>query len=326
MDDRVDSRWLTRQWRVFRNNAGIRFRGRIHEQVVLPTGEPRVVLQEYVSIRHWGYLPDEEALSKKDERNNRLLLLSIAEEPDNALHYYNLGRQRSFQGRPDLALMVLEQGIERWFKTPTPEWTAVGALFSAAVAAAVGSGSYERALAIEQSTPDRYVTADLMYYVGAALWAMGRPLDAIPRLERAANDASIIDQRLHDRATSTWLPNALLSKIHLHLGDTRKAYDVALKAYEANARDVDTLCSLAMSCGALPDRAQESARWGREALSLGPLAPMAGQLRRLLLAKAAELRDPAMAVEALQGPVEGLNGEDAARIRAAAEAELGTVD
>lgn len=322
IDKDRDSRWVTRQWRVFRNHAGIRFLGRIHEQATLPQGEPKVILQDYVSLRHWGYAAGEDAFRKKDERNTRLLLLSIAEEPDNPLHYYNLGRQRSFQGRPDLALMVLEQGIDHWFSNPSEAWTAVGALFSAAAAAAVDCGQYERALAVEQRTPERYVTADLLYYAGAAQWALGRPMAAIPRLERAATDATTIDQRLHDRATSTWLPRLALSEIFLHLGDASRAYDQALAAHECNATHAGVLHCLAMSAAALPDRGEEAVRWARAALAANPDARREAELRRLLLIRAGELKDPAMAIEALAGAVEGVGDEDAARIRAAAEAEL----
>jgi tetratricopeptide (TPR) repeat protein len=323
IDRDLDSRWVTRQWRVFRNHAGIRFQGRIHEQATLPRGEPKVILQEYISLRHWGYAAGEEAFRKKDERNTRLLLLSIAEEPDNPLHYYNLGRQRNFQGRPDLALMVFEQGIDHWFRNPSEAWTAVGALFSATAAAAVDCGQYERALAVEQRTPDRYVTADLLYYAGAAHWAQGRPFEAVPRLERAASDASTIDQRLHDRATSTWLPRLALSEIFLQLGDAGQAYQLALQAHESNGTHAGVLHCLAMSAAALPDRGEEAVRWAREALAGGPDARREAQLRRLLLIEAGEQRDAALAIEALAGPVEGVDDEDATRIRAAAEAELG---
>ncbi len=315
--EQTDAPVTALQWRIFRNRAGIRFRGRVHEQPTFPGGQPNVAMQSYVKVHHWGYLPNPELLKKKGERNTRLLLLSLAEQRTNAFHYYNLGRQHLFNGRPDLALMVLEQGIEHWFNAPTEGWATVGTMFLSAAGAATESGQYAKAVEIEARTPPEYVTADLLYHAGVAHWALGHTHEAVSRLERAANDPSTINPVLHDLNTSTWLPNLWLSKIYLQLGEIEKSYRSAARAREAKPDHPDILLHLAISAGQLPGHAEEAVRWVRELLALKPDIPQAPQLRRLLLAKAYELQQPELALEALEGPVDGVTEEDAARLRTA---------
>ncbi len=322
VDEHSDSPIMARQWRVFRNHAGIRFQGRVHEQPSLRGGQPNILMQHYVKVHHWGYLPDQEVLRKKGERNTRLLLFSLAEDRDNAFHYYNLGRQHLFQGRPDLALMVLEQGIDHWFRSPPSGWATVGTLFTSAVGAAVDSGQHAKAVELEARTPPQYVTADLLYHAGVAHWALDHAPEAIARLERAATDASVINPALHDLGTSTWLPNLMLSKIYLQLGQFEKAREMAAKAHTSKANHPEILLQLALSSAQLPYRAEETVRWIRELLSLPRGAPQEPQLRRLLLAKSVELKQPALALEALEGPAEGVTEEGAAQIRASVEAEM----
>ena len=65
---------------------GVRYEGRIHEQ---PQSDlPRRDLQ--VEIGHDGYLPEQKL--RKKGRNRELLLLALAEDPENAYLNYHLGK------------------------------------------------------------------------------------------------------------------------------------------------------------------------------------------------------------------------------------------
>jgi tetratricopeptide (TPR) repeat protein len=96
------------QPRVFRNDPAIRWRYRVHEQIlesclrrgarVCPTG---------VVIRHSGYESAEEA-RRKAERNRLLLERELAENPDDPFVLFQLGRL-ALQGRLPDALEFLRR-------------------------------------------------------------------------------------------------------------------------------------------------------------------------------------------------------------------------
>lgn len=79
--------------RLFTNNHGIRFSGRIHEQISPSIknlgGEIR---NSNVNIFHKGYSFTDERESKKQSRNKKLLIKMVEEEPDNAYAHYTLGQ------------------------------------------------------------------------------------------------------------------------------------------------------------------------------------------------------------------------------------------
>nr|WP_237179020.1 glycosyltransferase family 2 protein [Paenibacillus sp. MMS18-CY102] len=93
--------------RLFRNDPRHRFEGRIHEQIAASilraAPDAQLRLGETV-IRHYGYRPSTVAEKDKIERNMRLLLQAIAEEPEQPFHRFNLGVEHLRAGRPAEAL------------------------------------------------------------------------------------------------------------------------------------------------------------------------------------------------------------------------------
>ncbi|EFM09178.1 glycosyl transferase family 2 [Paenibacillus curdlanolyticus YK9] len=93
--------------RLFRNDPRHRFEGRIHEQIAASilraAPDAQLRLGETV-IRHYGYRPSTVAEKDKIERNTRLLLQAIEEEPEQPFHRFNLGVEYLRAGRPAEAL------------------------------------------------------------------------------------------------------------------------------------------------------------------------------------------------------------------------------
>lgn len=81
---------------------GVRFQGRIHEQVV--SALPRVNLQG--ELWHEGYLD-----TQKSDRNVRLLLAELKCEPDNAYLLYQLAIEYTSQGQVKEALQCLQKAF-----------------------------------------------------------------------------------------------------------------------------------------------------------------------------------------------------------------------
>ncbi|UIP28074.1 glycosyltransferase family 2 protein [Photobacterium sp. TLY01] len=66
--------------RLFRNSVQNRYHGRVHEYIV-PDLRKDQILSVPITFRHTGYSDD--LLSKKDDRNLKLLNLQLTEEPEN---------------------------------------------------------------------------------------------------------------------------------------------------------------------------------------------------------------------------------------------------
>jgi glycosyl transferase family 2/tetratricopeptide repeat protein len=95
--------------RVFEKSPGVRFAGRVHEQIApsIRAAGGRIERSD-VTILHAGYAePSDEKLA----RNLRLLGLDLAERPDDAFALFSLGLTLQAAGRWDEAVEPLERAI-----------------------------------------------------------------------------------------------------------------------------------------------------------------------------------------------------------------------
>ncbi|HMC90498.1 MAG TPA: glycosyltransferase, partial [Gemmataceae bacterium] len=99
--------------RLFPNHPDIRWKYRIHEQI-LPAVRDRGGLPRFtdVVIHHIGY-QDASTLARKRERDLRLLLLEHAEQPDDPFTLFNLASTYVDLKRPADALPLLRKSLER---------------------------------------------------------------------------------------------------------------------------------------------------------------------------------------------------------------------
>lgn len=95
--------------RLFTNNKGICFEGRIHEQVAYSISRLGGVERPCnVILHHYGYGLDDAAQEKKNKRNRVLLETMVAEEPDNAYAHFTLAQHYSLTGENRKALKHFE--------------------------------------------------------------------------------------------------------------------------------------------------------------------------------------------------------------------------
>lgn len=90
---------------------GLRFAGRIHEQVVRGDGAALARADTGVHVVHGGYAPLELARKDKLVRNRTLLERELAERPDDAYVHYHLGRTLALAGEPMRALEAFERAL-----------------------------------------------------------------------------------------------------------------------------------------------------------------------------------------------------------------------
>jgi tetratricopeptide (TPR) repeat protein len=103
---------LVHQVRLFRNQPGIRWEYRVHEQI-LPTLQrcSYEIHRTGITITHTGY-QDPMNHASKMQRNLRLLLLDKADRPDDPYTLFNLGVIYSKRGSHDAALEPLLRSLD----------------------------------------------------------------------------------------------------------------------------------------------------------------------------------------------------------------------
>ena len=103
--------------RLFRNRPWLRWRNRVHEELLsTDTAHPlREAAGEWV-IHHYGKTDARAVLHAKGEAYLRIGLKKIEDEPDNPQAHYELGVQYGELGRREEALASFEQVRRRWPK------------------------------------------------------------------------------------------------------------------------------------------------------------------------------------------------------------------
>ena len=325
-DEWQESVTIVKQARLFRNQVGVAFGGRLHEQAGAPPGYVADALthQAAFTIKHWGYIPSAGSSPERSQRNRHLLQLAIQEHPLEHFHYYNLGLQYAGEREFALGLATFEHAIALWRSNPGPHNGHVATMFAMAALCAAEVGDYAKAIDLETSIPAEYASADLVYHAGLAWWGLDKPAEAIARFERVLNEPSLRDQNAHDRSTSTWRPLVMLASIQVEQGDFAKAYAAATRALEFAPSRPDATYLGAYAAYRLGDF-DTALHLTRQALANPRDDGYKPKLRRLLLNLANDQDNARLALDALEGEVDGLSESGAAFLRARAYGLLGDI-
>lgn len=100
--------------RLFRSDPRIRFKGRIHEQVMssvfaMCESDGLSIGQTDAAIQHLGYEADQSA---KHSRNLPLLMRAVEDDPDRVYYWWHLGETLAAVGDSEKAETALRTGIE----------------------------------------------------------------------------------------------------------------------------------------------------------------------------------------------------------------------
>ena len=104
---------ISRAHRLFRNLPGVKYTGRIHEQI-----SPSVVAlggregQSAIHLVHLGYDKSEAEMRAKSERNYRLLKKQVEEEPENAYARFTFAQNLILNRKDEAAQAHLRRALE----------------------------------------------------------------------------------------------------------------------------------------------------------------------------------------------------------------------
>ncbi|MDQ6422463.1 glycosyltransferase [Paenibacillus sp. LHD-117] len=172
--------------RMFRNLPGCRFKGKIHEQIasqIIERVPDAAFLMTDVKIHHYGYIHRTVVKKGKTDRNLRLLLEAIKEQPDEPFHRYNIGVEYLRAGNAESALTSFQTAKEM---IPSPEISYAHLIrkYEARCLQALGRlssaiGSLREAIGIYEDYSDLY------HYKASCHLALGQFDEAKEAIEQA---------------------------------------------------------------------------------------------------------------------------------------------
>jgi len=110
--DKNGELYVTEYPRLFRKIDGVKFERKIHEQIsssILKLGGK--LAKTDITITHLGYSQDDETMRKKYERNLRILLEELEENPDDAHTCYHIGITKTLIGEQEEGIKYLKKAI-----------------------------------------------------------------------------------------------------------------------------------------------------------------------------------------------------------------------
>lgn len=204
---------------LFRNHPDLRYRYRIHENIHYSgkAPQPDFLLNDDVLVYHHGYLADAEEMNKKQERNQRLLSVALAENPDDAFNQFNLGKHYYSTGRHTEAVEPLRRAVALCRNPAAGFFVSSYAMLVVSLAQAGMASDVPPTIAeAERRIPAP--TADFLCNAGSACQTIGSIEQAMNYYQRAIDVGPARSSSGSDPATYTWRPRFGLGFIYETLG------------------------------------------------------------------------------------------------------------
>lgn len=233
--------------RLFPNHPDLRFKGAIHEQLVAtkPDVEYARLAVPDVLIMHYGYTGQVMDARDKYARNLALIKKTIAEDPKNPFHWFNLGLTYRVHSEDQEALTAFEQAV-----TLSQDMEELPAYMAAChcyiLSLLLQQGRYEDAKNHAHTAPDICRESPDYWVNYGSLWNhLQNPDKAINAFQKA------LEMRRHeyqaivsDRAATTWKPLAGMGNTYLFQGDLEQADHYFRRALKENPNQPDILLGL----------------------------------------------------------------------------------
>jgi len=226
--------------RLFRRLEGIEFTNRIHEQVLpsllVAAGQLglRLATSDLV-VLHDGYVEERMRERGKNERNDRLFQLQLADAPDDVYSLYKYGDAlRRMPGRRAQAREVLERAWHALREQPPhlpgqlPYASEIAALLALECAC---DDDFARAKAILAQAFRAYMPTPNLHYVAAGIAARdGREREAIEHYRAClAYEGQVMVVPVQEGITS-YVSLTGMAQCYLRLGDRQRAEEMLQQA------------------------------------------------------------------------------------------------
>ena len=220
--------------KLFRNQSGLRFEGRIHEQI-LPAirNAGGTVAWTDLHVTHSGYDHSPEGQARKRERDLRLLALELLERPDHPFTLFNLGMTHSDLGNHECAIGFLDKCLEHSAPGDSHRRKAHALL----VHSNLQSGRTAEAMsACERGLDECPDDLELRFRHGSLLHLMGKHHEAIETYRRLLADSGPRYFTSVDQGLKGYKAHQNLAAIYVDMGHWEQA-EAEWRAVVADAPD-----------------------------------------------------------------------------------------
>lgn len=195
LGSRPEDRLYHSNVRLFRNGQGYRFSGRIHERVddsIISRHGAAAIEASDIEIVHYGYLPGIMSDKSKVSRNEHLLRLALAEEPDDPFYSYNLAVTCCQDGR----LQEAEELLRRTLDTAPLQVSYRPSIIRNLCTIYQATSRLKALDSLLSRELARYADyPDLHYFQGYSWESQGYPERAVRSYQHALDTASAQDRR-----------------------------------------------------------------------------------------------------------------------------------
>ncbi len=233
--------------RLFPNQPELRFSGKIHEQLgpVNPELSFERLATPDVLILHYGYTGQMMDSRDKYRRNIELIESSLAQDPENPFHWFNLGLTYRINHERDQSLAALEKAIALSQKLPAlPMY--IAACYSYVASILIEKEEYQKARDFCEAAPEICRDhPDFWVNLGSLYNGLGEYDQAVEAFEHAMSMRSRAFMAVvSDRAATTWKPYAGIGNTYLMRNDLEKADFYFRRALKENAHNPEILLGL----------------------------------------------------------------------------------
>jgi len=280
--------------RVFRNRPGLRFEGRIHEQIAqhLPAFLPERLAVSDVRIDHYGYLGAVRDAKEKSRRNIELLERQVAEGLDSPFLAFNLGSEYAAAGDTAAALEKFESA---WARVRNDQHIATYGFVPSLAGRLVRALRVTGHLADARTRGDEVLRifpgfTDVLLEQAIAAATLGDHAGAIAELERCLEWGDAPSTYSATKGSGTYLAMATLADVKRTVGDLEGAEELLRRCraeYPVFLGTIEPLTRLVIARGGTPEEAVAAAETDGE-LPLSARFMLAAALHESGASEAAE--------------------------------------
>jgi len=168
--------------KLFRNSPGIKFEGRIHEQILGSLRAHGGEIQRLDAVvLHAGYDTSEAGQAKKKKRDSTLLLLDLSDRPGHPFVLFNLGMTAHYNGEHDEAIDWFRQCLD----ASIPEESHVRKVFALLAGSLKALEQHEACITVLSDGLNLYPDdPEILFLRGVSHMSLGRFGEARLDLER----------------------------------------------------------------------------------------------------------------------------------------------
>lgn len=232
--------------RMFRNKPNYRFDGKLHEQIITaisPRTSGSSVIYSGINILHYGYLAEQFIAKNKAQRNHRINMKLVEQEPNNPFYLYSLGGScvnlNDLSGAVSHYRKALENVNLRAMYAPS--------IFISLISCLLKMGHLDEAVYYLEQCKQYYPDYVDVYFIDGELFSqLGHTKRAIQSFEKCLELGEQKSGRYTSRTgVGSFLAHFKLAEIYLALGDHKKALAQHIKGLKLKNTDMRQYVTLA---------------------------------------------------------------------------------